>query len=54
MTADLNNCIFALQNTAVLAITHDISEENLAKYDAVFQIKDGQISKRESERIAAE
>ena len=50
MTTDLDNCIFALQNTAVIAITHDTSEENLAKYDVVFQIKDGQITLREPDR----
>ena len=49
MTTDFDTCIFALQNTAVIAITHDTSEENLAKYDAVFQIKNGQITRRESD-----
>ena len=47
MTADLDRCIFALRNTAVIAITHDTSEKNLAKYDAVIQIKDRQITARE-------
>ena len=51
MTADLDNCIFALQDTTVIAITHDTSEESLAKYDAVFQIKDGQITRRGSDCI---
>ena len=50
MTTDLDNCIFDLQNTAVIAITHDTSEENLVKYDVVFQIKDGQITLREPDR----
>lgn len=46
MTADLDNCNFALQDTTVIAITHDTSKENLAKYDEVFHIKDGQINRR--------
>ena len=50
MTADLDNCIFALQNTAVIAITHDTSEESLARYDAVFRIKDAHITRRDSDR----
>ncbi|MBQ7064952.1 MAG: ABC transporter ATP-binding protein [Firmicutes bacterium] len=44
MAADLDQCIFSLKHTAVLAITHDTSDENLAKYDAVFQVKDRNIT----------